>query len=61
MFELQTPTPIIVKLIEPSKAPTGIADVILGAIGLSGAIALVAVLFGALLASVMFWVRRRQL
>ena len=51
--------PVIVKLVEPKKDPTGIADVIIGAIGLTGAIVLLAVLLGAVMAVVMFWLRAR--
>jgi ABC-type phosphate transport system permease subunit len=58
---LQTPKPpIIVKLIEPPRDPTGIADVIIGSLGLTGAITLVAVLLGVVLAVAMYWVRRRS-
>lgn len=52
--------PIIVKVIEPPHDPTGISDVIIGAIGLTGAIALAAILLGLLIGGVMFWVRGRQ-
>jgi len=58
---LQPPkSPIIVRLVEPARDPTGIADVIVGALGLTGAITVAAVLLGLLLAAVMFWVRRRS-
>ena len=53
-------TPIMVKLIEPRKDPTGLADVLLGALGLAGALTLLAVLFGAVLAGVMYWIRSRS-
>ena len=53
-------SPIIVKLIEPPKDPTGIADVIIGALGFTAAVTLLAVVLGLLLAAVMVWVRRRQ-
>lgn len=52
--------PIIVKVIEPPRDPTGISDVIIGAIGLTGAITLAAVLLGLLVGGVMFWFRGRQ-
>jgi hypothetical protein len=56
-----SPSPIIVKLIEPpSKDPTGLADVLIGALGLTGVLALLALLCGVVLAAVMFWVRSRQ-
>jgi ABC-type phosphate transport system permease subunit len=50
--------PIIVKLIEPPKDPTGLADVLIGALGLTGAITLIAVTLGVLTALIIFWARR---
>jgi hypothetical protein len=52
--------PIIVKLVEPPRDPTGIAHVVIGALGLTGAITLIAVVLGLLVAGVMFWVRSRS-
>ena len=52
--------PIIVKLIEPPHDPTGLADVLLGSLGLTGVIVLAAVLMGALFAGVLFWMRSRN-
>ena len=53
--------PIIVKL-QPSEAKSelsGLADVLLGSLGLTGIIVVAAVLMGAAMAAVMFWVRSR--
>jgi hypothetical protein len=54
--------PIIVSI--PKDPPTselsGLADVLLGSLGLTGVIVIAAVLMGALMAGVMFWVRSRQ-
>ena len=50
--------PIIVKLIEPPKDPTGIAHVVVGALGLTGVITVIAIVLGVVLAGVMFWLRR---
>ena len=50
---------MIVKLIEPARDPTGLADVLLGSLGLTGVLALAAVVLGAVLAGLMFWVRSR--
>jgi hypothetical protein len=55
---LQT-SPIIVKLVEPKKDPTGLADVLIGALGLTGAITVVAVALGVVTAAIIFWVRSR--
>ena len=52
--------PIIVKLIDPPKDPTGLADVLLGALGLTGVIILIAVVLGLAMAAVMFWIRSRS-
>ena len=52
--------PIIVRLIDPPKDPTGLADVLVGALGLTGVILLIAVILGIVLAGVMFWVRARE-
>ena len=56
----QAPPPIIVKIVEPDDDPLGLANVIIGALGLSGALALAAILLGLLLAGVLFIVRSRH-
>ncbi len=53
-------SPIIVKIIEPPKDPTGIADVLIGSIGLTGAILVLAMLVGVIFAGVLFWFHRRS-
>ncbi len=50
--------PIIVKIVEPES--TGLADVVIGALGLSGALLLLAVLFAVVLAGILFLVRSRN-
>jgi hypothetical protein len=59
---LQASPPVIVKLIPnpPRSELTGLADVLLGSLGLTGVIVLAAVLVGFVLATVLFWVRSRQ-
>jgi len=52
--------PIIVKLLETPHDPTGLADVLIGSLGLTGAIVLLAVISGALFAGVLFWMRSRN-
>ena len=52
--------PITVRIIEPDKDPTGLADVLLRSLGLTGVLALIAVLAGVLLAAVMFAIRSRS-
>ena len=53
-------SPIIVKLVEPPRDPIGLAGVLIGALGLAGAITLVAVASGVVTAAIIFWVRSRS-
>ena len=54
--------PIIVNIPpDPPKSElSGLADVLLGSLGLTGIIGVAAVLLGAVMAGVMFWVRSRS-
>ncbi len=52
--------PIIVRITEPSDDPTGIAHVITQALGITGALTLLAVIFGVVFAAVLFWFRSRS-
>jgi hypothetical protein len=52
-------SPIIVKIVEPEDS-TGLMDVVIGALGLSGTLGLIALAIGALVAGVLFWVRARS-
>jgi hypothetical protein len=52
--------PIIVKIVEAPHDPTGIAGVLIGALGLTGVIVLFAVLLGLVFAGLLFWFRHRQ-
>jgi hypothetical protein len=54
------PPPIIVKIVQPDDDPIGLANVVIGALGLSGAMAVAAILLGVLLAGVLFFVRSRN-
>ena len=56
----QPSSPIIVKLVDPPKDPIGLAGVLIGALGLTGVITLIAVLLGVLMAALMFWMRTHQ-
>jgi hypothetical protein len=53
--------PIIVKLVEPKTDPTGLSDIIIGSLGLAGAVGLVTLALGVVIAGVLFFVRSRQL
>jgi hypothetical protein len=58
---IQNPNPVIVKIISPPKDETGLsqlAGVLIGSLGLTGAIVLCALLLGAVMAGVMFFWRR---
>ncbi len=54
--------PIIVSIPPdtPKSELSGLADVLLGSLGLTGIIVIAAILLGAAMAGVMFWVRSRQ-
>ena len=59
---IQNPGPVIVKIISPPKDETGLSqlrDVLVGSLGLTGAMVLIALLLGAVLAVAMFWWRHR--
>ena len=51
--------PIIVRIVEPPQ-PSGLMDVVLGSLGLTGAIVLVAVISGFILAGVLVWIHSRS-
>ena len=55
--------PVIVKIVETPKDTTGLTqlrDVLIGSLGLTGAIVLAALVLGAGAAVVMFWARHRN-
>ena len=54
--------PIIVRIPQdpPKSELSGLSDVLLGSLGLTGVIVVAAVVLGLLLAGVMFWVRSRS-
>ena len=62
LSQSQPGSPIIVSIPRdpPKSELSGLADVLLGSLGLTGVIVIAAVLLGALMAGVMFWVRSRQ-
>ena len=59
-LQTEPSSPIIVKIIEPNKDPTGLADVLIGALGLTGVMVLCAVVAAAVFAAVLFWSRSRK-
>jgi hypothetical protein len=52
--------PVIVKIIEPPKDPTGLADVLVGVLGLSSVLGLAAISIGIAIGALIFWVRSRR-
>jgi hypothetical protein len=58
MIALQPSSPIIVRIVEPKS--TGWGEVLFSALGLTVIIVLLAILVGAGLAGVMFWIRSRS-
>src|SRR4051812_7319539 len=62
LAEAQPDKPIIVRIPQdpPKSELSGLADVLLGSLGLTGVIVLAAVLLGAVMAGVMFWIRSRD-
>jgi hypothetical protein len=55
------PSPIIVKIVEPKRDPTGLAGVLIGALGLTGVIVLAALLCALIFGAGLFWYRSRHI
>jgi hypothetical protein len=53
-------SPVIVKIIQPPKDPTGLADVLMGALGLTGVLGVAAIAIGIAIGVVIFWMRSRR-
>jgi len=54
---VQPSSPIIVKIVEPK--PQSLYDVVFGALGLTGVLALASVVAAIVLAAILFWSRSR--
>ena len=52
--------PFIVRIIDPPSDLAGLADVLIGALGLTGVVAVGAVFFGLIVAGGLFWLRSRS-
>jgi hypothetical protein len=52
--------PVTVRIIPQDSDPTGLGDVLLRSLGLTGALALIAVLAGVVFAAVLFAIRSRS-
>ena len=59
-FALQPAQPVIVKLIDPPGELSSLADVLLGSLGLAGALTLAAVVAAAVFGGILFWIRSRS-
>jgi hypothetical protein len=57
LFLLQQSSPIIVKIVEPK--PESLYDVLYGALGLTGVLALASVVAAVMLGAALFWLRSR--
>ena len=57
---IQEAAPVIVRIIEPPKDPTGLADVLVGVLGLSSVLGLAAISIGIAIGVLIFWVRSRK-
>ena len=57
---IQDPGPVIVKIIETPKDPTGLADVLVGVLGLSTVLGAAAISIGVAIGALIFWVRSRR-
>ena len=59
-FSAQRGGPIIVKIVEEPHDPTGLAAVLIGALGLTAAILVAALTLGLIVGGVMYLLRSRQ-
>ena len=57
---IQDKAPVIVKLIDPPPEISGLAGVLIGSLGLTGFIVLLALVTGALFGGILFWYRNRS-
>ena len=57
---IQEAAPVIVRIIEPPKDPTGLADVLVGVLGLSTVLGITAISIGIAIGVLIFWVRSRR-
>jgi hypothetical protein len=60
-FQPPNNEPIIVKLIDPPSDISGLADVLLGALGITGVIVVGALVVGVGFAGVLYWLRSRTM
>lgn len=56
----QDPEPIIVNIVEPKSEISGLADVLIGSLGLTGLLVLASVVAAVGFAAILFWIRSRS-
>lgn len=57
-MEIQASQPMIVRVVEPAVESTTVADILIGAMGLTGVMLLAALLLGALLGGILIGVKK---
>jgi hypothetical protein len=60
LTSLAAQPPIIVKLVETPRDPTGLASVMIGALGLTGVLLLVALVLGFVAGGILYFARSRR-
>ena len=55
---MQSAQPIIVRVLDEPVKSTGVGDIIVGALGLTGVMLLAALLLGALLGGLLIWIKK---
>jgi hypothetical protein len=55
---MQPPNPVMVKVVEPAVESTTVADILIGALGLTGAMLFAALLLGALLGGLLIGIKK---
>ena len=58
MVQDQQPAPVMVRVIQTPAEETSVADVLIGSIGLTGVLVLIAILLGAILGGVLIGVKK---
>jgi hypothetical protein len=56
----QPQSPVIVRIVETPRDPTGLADVMIGALGLTGALVLLALVCGFVAGGILYVARSRH-
>lgn len=55
---MQSAQPIIVQVIDEPVKSTGVGDIVLGALGITGVLLLAALVLGALLGGLLIWIKK---